>query len=948
MKTRKWIWLLTAVLLAVMVLPAAALAEDLWTDSLGQEDTWPTSLVLECEGANRWDTNKDNIVTITPVSSESSEKVTVTAVGGGEVVISAYSAAEDQLQKWTVTVIEHAVASLEVSTQPDGADKYISGQTFDPAGMKIRVNYTYGDSEIIETGYKCSIQGQDNLNLKAGTNKIDITYGGAIVSLNINAAEDSIKSVALDEEFFKGKEFLEGDKLSDVPLIVTYTSGNKVTITDATGYSLSPSDALKAGTVTVVVKYVVNGTEYTATKDITVKAKDYTLEDDPASKLTKTSYKVGDKFDAAGVTFYIKQGTEIKKTLKDKDLTDVFNYTIKESDVGKTKLEIPFSYTLDGHTITVTITFNGLTITGSEVDLYALVNVEMKKTAYPVGYRFTTADIDFIQYIQSKNGSVKKLYSEDFPNYSSNTFDIEVLTVDSSGRVKAKSSSSSYLRTIQEADVQTDSKGKKFVTLRVYAGRDDLDVDVSVGDLGGVSVYYGSTLLTYYDDLMEALDAIAEGDSALTSWSSRTNGTYNVRLGEDQKVTRNFSGYDPARYVSIDLNGYNLTFYTTTVDVSDRSKYSVLVTNTASTTSKFEYYDLDETLLIDKGETLTFDADLARDEVPGIYTVKIADTANGKVTAKPEAGRNGTVSVAHGNDIVFTITPNENYQIDAVKLGTTTVSTTSSSNSAYSVNAATGVATYTMKHVKKDGQTLTATFKASPKKEEPAQETTPKPEWTNPFTEDVSSRATYYDDIRFVNQNGLMDGMSKTSFGPGKTMTRAQFVTTLGRMYFSQYDTTEKKLEGVTKIYGAKSTFTDVGEDPNLWWAIPYINWATERGLILGYGDGTFGPNDNITHQQMYIIMYRYAASLADKTINVSRVTLNVPDADKIGMTKVGNTWEYWPDAARDSALTAAKYAQQQSFLVSSGEMNPTGDAYRFELATLLHRFAVNVLGWKD
>ena len=51
----------------------------------------------------------------------------------------------------------------------------------------------------------------------------------------------------------------------------------------------------------------------------------------------------------------------------------------------------------------------------------------------------------------------------------------------------------------------------------------------------------------------------------------------------------------------------------------------------------FEYYDLDETLLIDKGETITFDSTLGRDEVPGIYTVKIADTANGKVTAG-EAG----------------------------------------------------------------------------------------------------------------------------------------------------------------------------------------------------------------------------------------------------------------------------------------------------------------------
>ena len=946
MKTRKWIWLLTAVLFAVMVLPMAAMAEDLWTDSLGNAETWPTSLVLERTDANRWDTNKSGIVEITTAADDPTKAI-VTAVGGGEVIISAYDVAENQLEKWTVNVTAHTVSSLEISTQPTKSDGYISGQIFDPTGMIIKVNYTYGDPKTISDGFNCSIQGQSDLTLKAGTNKIDVTYEGAIVSLNINAAEDAIKSVALDEDYFKDKEFYEGDKLSDVPLIVTYESGYEVTVTDATGYTLTPTDALKAGKVTVTVAYTVNGKEWTASKEITVKAKDYTLELDSGSKLKTTTYKSGEKFDATGVTLYIKQGTEIKKTLKDKELSDIFNYTIKDSDVGKTKINVPFEYTLDGQKFTRNFEFSGLTITAnkSALDLYEIVNVEMMKTAYPVGYRFTVDDIDFIQYTLTRSGSVKKLYSEDFDKYSED-IDLEVLTLNSRGNVTTKSSTSSYLRTIQEADVRTSSKGSKYVTLRVYVGDEDFDVDVSIGDLGGVSVYYGNTLLTYYEDIMEALDAIDEGDSALTSYSTRTSGTYNIRLGEDQKVTKNYSDYDPERYISIDLNGYNLTFYTTTIGVSSRNKYSVSVTNTSSTTSKFEYYDLDQTLLVDKGETLIFDSDLARDEVPGIYTVKIADTKNGKVTAKPEANKNtNAVTIAHGNDITFTITPDEGYQIDTVKLGTTTVSTTSTSNKDYTVNATTGVATYTMKNVIKDGQTLTATFKVIEKKEEP------KTAWTNPFT-DISTRATYYDDVRFVNQNGLMNGMTATTFSPSSNMTRAQFVTTLGRMYFSDYKTTEDKDAAVLRIYGTASEFKDVDydnyNDRDIKYAIPYINWATANGLILGYGDGTFGPRDNITHQQMYIIMYRYATSLAKQTPNVSRVTLSIPDADKIGMTLVGGTWQYWTDAAREGALTAAKYAQQQQFLVSSGAMDPTGDAYRYELATLLHRFSVNVLGWKD
>ena len=42
------------------------------------------------------------------------------------------------------------------------------------------------------------------------------------------------------------------------------------------------------------------------------------------------------------------------------------------------------------------------------------------------------------------------------------------------------------------------------------------------------------------------------------------------------------------------------------------------------------------------------------------------------------------------------------------------------------------------------------------------------------------------------------------------------------------------------------------------------------------------------------------------------------------------------------------KYAQQQNFLVTSGAIDPSGDATRAELATLLHTVSVNVLGWKD
>ena len=938
MKKKTWIWLLTAVLLAVMVLPAAVSAADfeLWSGTT-KDNTATVSYTDTDDVVNRWITeNEDDVVSI---SKGENNTATITGLKEGSTTIYALGEGMTELKSWTVNVTARKAVSLTKKTSPTKVS-YVENQTFSPVGMTVDLTYNNGEvsEDIALTDSNCSWTPDGKLD--AGEFTVTVTYEG-VSNNDVKITVDPLKVEKIEIKDDR-KEFTVGDTLSDVKIYVTYNDGTFATISDGTtGYSIVPSTTtpLKESDESYTVTYTYNGKDYTATKNITVKPKEYTLELDSASKLKTTTYKSGDKFDATGMTLYIKQGTDTKKTLKDKDLTDIFNYTIKDSDVGKTKIDVPFNYTYEGQKFTRTFTFSDLTITANKtaLDLYEIVNVEMEKSAYPVGYRFTTADIDFIQYTQSRNGSVKKLYSDDFSKYS-NDIDIEVLTVGSNG-TKAKSSSSSYLRTIQDADVWTENN-KKYVTLRVYIDRDDFDVDVPIGDLGGVSVYYGSTLLTYYDDIMDALDAIEDGDSALTSYASRTSGTYNIRLGEDQKVTKNYSDYDPERYISIDLNGHNLTFYSTTIGVSSRNKYTVSVTNTASTTSKFEYYDLDETLLIDKGETLTFDSDLGRDEVPGLYTVKIADVTNGKVTAKPAANSKNEVSIAHGNDITFTITPNENYQIDTVKLGSTTVSTTSSSNSAYTVNATTGVATYTMKNVIKDGQTLTATFKQIPKQEEPKKEETPaKPKWVNPFT-DVPEKATYYDDVRFVNENGLMNGMSATTFGPNQTMTRAQFVTTLGRMYFSDYTTTEEKDAAVLRIYGTNSDFTDVSYDMgDIKYAVPYINWATANGLILGYGDGTFGPRDNITHQQMYIIMYRYALLMGKKP-SVANVTLSIPDANKIG--------EFWSEEAREGALTAAKYAQQQNFLVSSGAMDPSGNAYRFELATLLHKFAVNVLQWKD
>ncbi len=114
--------------------------------------------------------------------------------------------------------------------------------------------------------------------------------------------------------------------------------------------------------------------------------------------------------------------------------------------------------------------------------------------------------------------------------------------------------------------------------------------------------------------------------------------------------------------------------------------------------------------------------------------------------------------------------------------------------------------------------------------------------WDNPFT-DIQPQTEYYDAVKFVHKAGLMNGVSDSQFSPDTGMTRAMFVTVLGRM------------AGVTEVH-TDVTFEDVEEKQ---WYTDYVHWAASTGLVEGYGDGTFGVDDKVTIEQAAVILERYA-----------------------------------------------------------------------------------------
>ena len=180
-----------------------------------------------------------------------------------------------------------------------------------------------------------------------------------------------------------------------------------------------------------------------------------------------------------------------------------------------------------------------------------------------------------------------------------------------------------------------------------------------------------------------------------------------------------------------------------------------------------------------------------------------------------------------------------------------------------------------------------------------------------PF-KDVSKDNWYYDYVSYVFQHELMTGIKPDVFAPNDKLSRAQFATILHRM------------EGKPEVTGGKN-FHDVEKDQ---FYTNAVLWASQDdvGIISGYEDGNFGPADEMTREQMVVMMRRYAEYKngynKDKTADIS------------GFEDVAKVSEF--------AVDAVKWAVANDII--KGEdgkniLNPQGDVSRAVCATIIQRF---------
>ena len=177
-----------------------------------------------------------------------------------------------------------------------------------------------------------------------------------------------------------------------------------------------------------------------------------------------------------------------------------------------------------------------------------------------------------------------------------------------------------------------------------------------------------------------------------------------------------------------------------------------------------------------------------------------------------------------------------------------------------------------------------------------------------PFA-DVKAGDWFYDDVAYVYEQGMMTGVSGSMFAPGSNTTRGMIVTILYR------------LEGEPAVSGG-SGFADV---PSGSYYEKAIAWAAENGIVSGFDAARFGPDENITREQLAAILYRYAAF---KGIGAS-------GAESLdGFTDAGSVSAY--------ALEAMRWAVGNGIVTGTGTaLAPAGTASRSQAAAMLHRFCV-------
>ena len=177
-----------------------------------------------------------------------------------------------------------------------------------------------------------------------------------------------------------------------------------------------------------------------------------------------------------------------------------------------------------------------------------------------------------------------------------------------------------------------------------------------------------------------------------------------------------------------------------------------------------------------------------------------------------------------------------------------------------------------------------------------------------------SALPEYFDAINYVTDNGIMNGVSTSSFSPNEMVTRAMFITTLYRY------------AGSPSSFAAVS-FTDISSSH---YAYNAVKWGVKYNIVTGTTTTTFSPDEQVTREQAMTFLWRYLKNYVGGTPYYYGSISGCGDYSSI----------------YDYARTPMYWAVSNAIIFASGSsklLYPKAGVYRKELALWITRYGCNV-----
>ena len=359
-------------------------------------------------------------------------------------------------------------------------------------------------------------------------------------------------------------------------------------------------------------------------------------------------------------------------------------------------------------------------------------------------------------------------------------------------------------------------------------------------------------------------------------------GDQDAVYGEDYEAVYNGKTLTEAEYKNL-ISGYTDADMADVINGLTYNIYNSAVNNVSTTVNAIDAEGNAEQIVDPKDNTLTPATPTAKPSEPSI-SVKASST-----TVEFDKKFTVTATVKNAKDgakVAFTTNDDEKY---AVIFGTPTeINSKGETKATYVANDKPGTVTITATYKDTEGNEKSASVKVTVKKASTTTGgndgttsgggpgiiapgntgavTTPNTN-TNykPDFQDLDSVEWARTAINGLAMRGMINGRDQYTFDPNANITRAEYC---------------QILMGAINALNAKgeSTFADV---PSTAWYYNAVSVASQLGIVSGYGDGNFGPNDLITRQDMALMTYK-TAKIMNKSLEPVNAEITFEDSHEI------------------------------------------------------------------